>query len=107
MSSTVPHSRPSHNASYPEEKFLASFAWARVLERWLSGDLVEAEAALARARKVNPLVERYVTGVRELPRESPAYFQPGSDSEAQVCAKEFAAAWNCHSAFREWLQALS
>ena len=58
---------------YPaEEKFLGSFAWARVLERWLSGAFAEAEAALARARKVNPFVERYITGAHELPDEGPA-----------------------------------
>ena len=91
---------------YPdEEKILGSFAWARVLERWLSGELKEAEAALARARKVNPFAERYVSGARALPREAPAYYRPGEDSEAQVCARELAAAWQRHPGFRAWLRA--
>jgi tetratricopeptide (TPR) repeat protein len=91
---------------YPdEEKIFGSFAWARVLERWLSGALSEAEAALARARKVNPFVEPYVSGMRALPRETPAFFRPGEDSEAQVCARELAVAWQGRPSFREWLRA--
>jgi tetratricopeptide (TPR) repeat protein len=91
---------------YPDEEgVLASFAWARVLERWLSGQLTEAEAALARARKVNPFVERYISGARQLPSKPPAYFRPGDESEAQVSAKELAVAWKSHPAFSEWLRA--
>ena len=91
---------------YPdEERFLGSFAWARVLERWLSGEFAQAEAALARARKVNPFVERYISGAHELPGEVPAYFKPGEESEAQVCARELAIAWRRHAAFRKWLRA--
>ena len=63
---------------------LGSFAWARVLERWLSGQLVEAEAALGRARKVNRFVEPYISGVRELPRQGPAYYRPGEESTVTV-----------------------
>ncbi|MBM3748585.1 MAG: tetratricopeptide repeat protein [Acidobacteria bacterium] len=89
---------------YPgEEKFMGSFAWARVLERWLSGE--SAEAALARARKVNPFAEPYISGAREFPREAPAYFRPGEESEARVCARELAPAWQRHPAFRQWLRA--
>jgi tetratricopeptide (TPR) repeat protein len=88
-----------------EEKFLASFAWARVLERWLSGKLDEAAAALARARTVNPFAERYISGIRELPAETPEYFKPGDETEAQVCARELATAWERNPAFREWLRA--
>ncbi len=88
-----------------EEKFLGSFAWARVLERWLSGDPDGAKAALARARKVNPFAEAYIAGTRELPRHTPEYFRPGDESEAQTCAKELEAAWRSHPGFREWLRA--
>jgi tetratricopeptide (TPR) repeat protein len=91
---------------YPgEEKFLASFAWARVLERWLSGKLDEAAAALARARTVNKFAERYISGIRELPAETPEYFKPGDETEAQVCARELSLAWERNPAFREWLRA--
>ncbi len=90
---------------YPrEETVLGSLAWARVLERWLAGELGEAEADLARARKVNPFVEGYITGVRPFPREEPEYYRPGHDSEAQVCAREFGVAWRKHPGFGEWLR---
>jgi tetratricopeptide (TPR) repeat protein len=88
-----------------EEEFSGSIAWARVLERWLSGKLPEAEAALARAREVNPFVESYASGVRALPRDEPDYYRPGDESEAQVCAREFAVAWQAHPGFRDWLRA--
>jgi tetratricopeptide (TPR) repeat protein len=87
-----------------EEKFLGSFAWARVLERWLSGDLGEAAAALTRARKVNPFAEKYVSGLRAIPNDTPDYFKPGDETEAQVCARELSMAWERNPAFREWLR---
>jgi hypothetical protein len=79
-----------------EEKFMGSFAWARVLERWLSGEFAEVETALVSARKVNRFAEPYITGVRILPGEAPLYYRPGEESEAQVCAKELAIAWKSH-----------
>ena len=87
-----------------EEKFSAVFAWGRVLERWLAGETAEAEAALERAREGNPYVEDFLTGEQELPEEAPDYYQPGKDSEAQVCALELAIAWKKQPAFREWLR---
>lgn len=93
---------------YPgEEQFMGTVAWARVLERWLSGERAEAETALARARKVNPFAERYISGARQLPDEAPAYYRPGEESEAQVCARELAIAFESHPDFREWLRARS
>jgi tetratricopeptide (TPR) repeat protein len=95
-------------ARYPgEEKFLGSFAWARVLEQWLSGDMDEAAAALARARGVNRFAEPYISGVKAIPPEAPEYFRPGDESEAQVCAKQLSPAWQSHIEFREWLRARS
>jgi tetratricopeptide (TPR) repeat protein len=91
---------------YPgEEKYLASFAWARVLERWLSGAPAEAGKALERAREVNPFVERYLSGARPFPREAPACFRPGEESEAQICAHQLVSAWEAHPVFRDWLRA--
>jgi tetratricopeptide (TPR) repeat protein len=82
-------------ARFPdEERILGSVAWARVLERWLSGgpDNAEAEAALEKARKVNPFAERYVSGARPMPEESPQYYRPSEESDAQMCALELAPA---------------
>ncbi len=95
-------------ARYPdEEKFMASFAWARVLEQWLSGDMDQADAALARARGVNRFAEPYISGVKAMPLEAPEYYRPGEESEAQICAKELSIAWQNHTGFREWLRARS
>lgn len=71
---------------YEEETVTCSFAWARVMERWLAGNMEEAEAALVRARKVNGFLERYLSGAAAMPREAPEYFSFGSDSEAQASA---------------------
>ena len=91
---------------YPgEEELIASFAWARVLERWLAGETEEAKAALARAREINAFAERYISGTKALPREAPVYYKPGDDTEAQVCAHDLALAWKSHPAFQEWLRA--
>lgn len=87
-----------------EEKFMASFAWARVLERWLSGSPDEAAAALARARIVNPFAEKYISGLRSVPMPAPEYFKPGDETEAQVCAQELSVAWEPNPRFREWLR---
>ena len=72
---------------YPgEEELMASFALARVLERWLAGETDEAKTALARAREINTFAERYISGTKALPREAPGAYKPGDDTEAQVCA---------------------
>jgi tetratricopeptide (TPR) repeat protein len=95
-------------ARFPEEeRRMGSFAWARVLERWLSGRLDEAEAALERSRKVNPFAERYISGAQPLPEEAPQYYRPGEESEAQICALELAPAWERYPGFREWLRGQS
>ncbi len=93
-------------ARFPDEgqRYGATFAWARVLERWLSGKPEQAEAALERARKVNPFAEGYISGARRLPDEEPEYFQPGKDTEAQVSARELSPALERNPAFREWLR---
>ncbi len=91
-------------ARFPEEGFLASFAWARVLERWISGDVDEAAAALARARKVNPHAEKYISGACSTPEQVPPAFKPGDETEAQVCAQEMSRAWEGNPAFCEWLR---
>ena len=93
-------------ASYPgEEEMTASVAWAHVLERWLADDPDEAQAALARARKVNPFAERYISGAKALPRDIPGYYRAGDETEAQICARELELAWKSHPGFREWLRA--
>jgi hypothetical protein len=91
-------------AEYAEEDFSAVAAWGRVLERWLSGQPDEAEGAFARARKVNPYAERYLSGGRKLPAVLPESYQPGGEAEGQICAHELAPAVQRHPAFRQWLR---
>lgn len=90
-----------------EERLLGSMAWARVLYHWLTGEFSLAEGALARARKVNPFVEPYITGANPIPRETPPTYRPGEESEAQICARNFQAAWSNHPGFRDWVRSYS
>jgi tetratricopeptide (TPR) repeat protein len=71
----------------------ACFAWGRVLERFLDGDLPGAEAALKEARKTNRFVELYLSGQKELPEFLPNMYSPGSDEEAMLCLDNLALAW--------------
>lgn len=87
-----------------EERILGKVAWARVQERWLAGKLDEAGDALQQARQVNPFVERYLMRTARPPMETPDYFRPGSDEEAQVAARDLELAWERHPGFREWVR---
>jgi len=90
---------------YPEEcEFNAVFAWGRVLERFLAGDLSAAEAAVAGARKQNPHMQVFVKGHRQLPRLLPEAYEPGSKEEAVCFAGVLRAAWSKHPAALKWLE---
>jgi tetratricopeptide (TPR) repeat protein len=90
---------------YPGEfEFNAVFAWGRVLERFLAGDLSGAEAALAVARKQNPHMQVYVKGHRQPPRFLPEAYAPGSKEEAVCFAEVLQAAWAKYPAAFKWLE---
>jgi tetratricopeptide (TPR) repeat protein len=76
-----------------EDEGSAMFAWALVLERYLSGDEKAATKALKEARKTNKHVEKYLTGKKQIPRNLPEYYGFGDESEAIVCVDELGAAW--------------
>jgi tetratricopeptide (TPR) repeat protein len=110
LATNQPQRANSLIARFPdEERILGSVAWARVLERWLSGgpDDAEAQAALKKARQVNPFAERYISGAEPMPEEAPQYYQPGKESDAQMCALELAPAWERNPEFRKWLRGRS
>lgn len=88
-----------------EETVFASAAWARVMERWMSGQTGEAAEALASARALNPHVHGYLTGARRLPKQMPDYFQPGGVEEAQITAFRLQAAVRLQPGFLAWLRA--
>jgi hypothetical protein len=78
-----------------------------VLERFLSEDLSGAAKALAGARKQNPAMQAYVKGHRQLPRDLPETYAPGSKEEAVSFAESVRAAWLIHPAALKWLTAQS
>ncbi len=90
---------------YPgEENYSAVFSWGRVIERWLANCEAEAQSALLRARRVNPSVEKYLAGVRQLPEHLPPGYRPGDESEAQVAAFELSPLDARVPEFAAWLR---
>jgi tetratricopeptide (TPR) repeat protein len=81
----------------------ANFAWGRVLERFLSGDLRGAAAALKKARETNSFVELYLSGPKNLPGEMPDMYSPGSEEEAILCLDNMALAWGNFKPAILWL----
>jgi hypothetical protein len=90
---------------YDECKFNTVFAWCRVLERFLSGDPTGAQKALVIAREQNPNTQVYIKGHRNLPRELPPAYSPGSKDEAICFAHSLRAAWEKHPNALQWLAA--
>ena len=93
-------------ARYPDEfDHNTVFAWARVLERSLSGIPDEAATALAVALKQNAFTKAYLLGHRRLPKPPPDSYAPGSPEEAACFAGDLQLAWNPHPAAKKWLAA--
>jgi tetratricopeptide (TPR) repeat protein len=89
--------------TYGDEPF-AMFLWARVLEHYLSGDLVGAVEALQQARKQNPHVEPFLVGKAKLPKNRPDYYGIGDVTEAMTCMDAIGPAWKKHSEAIQWLK---
>jgi tetratricopeptide (TPR) repeat protein len=90
-------------SKYPEFDFNVVFAWGRVLERFLSGDLAAAKEALAAARTQNPAMQGYIKGQRKMPRTLPEGYSPGSREEAICFAEVLQTAWSTHPSAMAWL----
>ena len=88
---------------YPESGFSAPFAWCEVLERLLSDDPAAAKQALAAARKLNPHLQVYIKGHRDLPRDLPDSYAMGSKEEALCLAEVLRSAWVRHPQALQWL----
>ena len=82
----------------------AFFEWARVLIYYLSREFDEAASSLARARRANKYVERYLLKKKEPPEEEPFDYIVGRDSEAQYCAFHLELPWSFHPAAWMWIQ---
>ena len=91
--------------TYPECNLSTIFAWGRVLERWLSGDLAGAKASLRAARQQNSHTEAYLRGQKRVPKPLPDAFAIGSKEEAICSADILKIAWKAHPSARAWLQA--
>lgn len=91
-------------AEYDECPWNTVFAWGRVLERWLAGDLPGAQQALAVARKQNGYSEAYIKGHRRLPKFLPNTFSPGSKEEAQCFTGSLLMMWQVHPEAMTWLR---
>jgi tetratricopeptide (TPR) repeat protein len=87
---------------YHEERS-AVFNWGRTMERFLAGDMKGAERALQLAQKQNRFVSLYLTGKKTTPRESPPYYSPGSEEEAQFCLETLAETLIAHKRLVMWL----
>jgi tetratricopeptide (TPR) repeat protein len=81
----------------------ATFAWGRVLERVLAGDLDGAAVSLKAARKGNRFIELYMSALRPLPKETPEYYELGSEEEAILSLECLAPAWTAHPEAMFWL----
>jgi hypothetical protein len=88
-----------------EDEGSAFFAWAKVLERFLSGDEDAAREALDDARRVNRFAEAYLSGRKPLPRQLPGFYGMGDENEGIVCAVEIGDAWKRHPKAVAWLKA--
>ncbi len=89
-----------------ENDIMSTFTWAKVLERYLSGDLKSAQKALKEAQKTNPHVKDLLTGEEPPPEEYPEYYSPGDITEAYVCYRHLAPAWQKHPEAIEWLKSI-
>lgn len=93
---------------YPDEfDYNTVFAWSKVLERFLVGELEEAAAAVVAAQKQNPASLAYVLNHRKAPKKLPESYSPGSKEEAVCFAVDLQSAWNSHPAAKKWLAALN
>ena len=90
---------------YNERKYSAVWDWAYVLERFLSGEMKEAEKALQAARKQNPHVQAYFLEHRKPPKSMPDSYSIGSREEAIIAWDILRHAWKKHPDAQVWLKA--
>ena len=82
---------------------MATFAWGRVLERFLAGDRPGAQKALKYARKGNSFAELLFSGYMQMSEDPPETYGLGSREEAEICYMHLAPAWAEHRDALFWL----
>jgi len=84
----------------PESAFIA---WTTVLARLKARNEKAAHKALDHARRLNPLVEAFLTGRQKQPRRLKEHIDPGSPEEAVQVLKRFGEVWNNDREALYWL----
>lgn len=90
---------------YPDS-MLAVPQWAKVLERWISGDLKTAAKTARTAHKQNRHFVPFILGKKRIPDSSPGYYAPGDVTEAIHCVEMLGHAWLEHPEAMVWLDGL-
>lgn len=90
---------------YDDEGSSTCWAWAYVLERFLSGDLTEAAKALRSARNLNRHALSYFIEARGRPKSMPDSYSRGTREDAVIAWNILRHAWKKHPAARDWLRA--
>lgn len=89
--------------AYPQDEGTL-FAWARVLERFRSGELRLAQSALQEARATNPHVEELLVATRRPPKGKPVPGPRGSLEEAAFLLDRYLGQpWLADRAAMAWL----
>ena len=82
----------------------ATWAYVRALVTYKKeGNSKTARKQIQEAMKTNRHVPDYLLGQKDLPPETPAYYEPGQDSEAACCALEIMDGWQQDGRALEWL----
>ena len=87
-----------------ENSISAIYLWGHALERFLSGNIKEAEKSLQEAQKRNPHVIDYLLGKKRPPKKLPEYYSFGDVTEAIFCRDLLQKAWNVKPDAIEWLK---
>lgn len=87
---------------YDEES--AAWLWARVAQRFLSGDVDGATRALREAEKLNPHVRQYLSGRKPHPKRQIEFYSHGDESEAIMCLDCIGRGWKAHPTLVAWLR---
>ena len=87
-----------------DTQYGAAFAWAHVLERFLSNELDDAKNVLIHAKKVNGYANAYFLGHRNLPKIIPDSYTMGSKEEAIITWEMLRPAWKAHPEALSWLK---
>jgi tetratricopeptide (TPR) repeat protein len=86
-----------------DEVQMTFFAWGRVIERFLAGELAAADEALKVAYSANRHVASLLIGNLPLPKRMPEMYQLGSKEEAAICLDMLEHALGEHPGILPWL----